>query len=131
MEKLISMVAFVKEQNKIYGSTPFDDVPNPCHVYIDRCNNYANFLSEPLQLWMFVPTDENNVPLEEPLQEHYTDCTEEQNAKDWLYNLEKYQQAKERCYFEGFDYNIAGYVYSKYDKYNCRFDEESIENGKI
>lgn len=75
-----------------------------------RCVTYANFLKQPLKLEMFVSVDEVGNLLEEPLQEHYTDCTEEQNAKDWLYNLEKYKQAKEKVLFKGIDLDTAKYV---------------------
>lgn len=87
--------------------------------YLDRIFNYANFLKQPLKLEMFVPCDEVGNLLEEPLQEHYTDCTEEQNAKDWLYNLEKYKQAKEKVLFKGIDLDTA--------KYHCERNDRTIE----
>jgi hypothetical protein len=84
-----------------------------------RCVTYANFLKQPLKLEMFVPVDEEGNFMEEPLQEHYTDCNEEQNAKDWLYNLEKYEQAKEKVLFEGIDLDTA--------KYHCERNVRTIE----
>lgn len=68
-----------------------------------KSRKYREFIKQSLKLGMFIPCDENDVSLDEPLLEHYTDCNEEQNSKDWLYNLEKYQQAKERVLFEGFE----------------------------
>ena len=84
-----------------------------------RCVTYASFLKQPLKLEMFVSVDEVGNLLEEPLQEHYTDCTEEQNAKDWLYNLEKYKQAKEKVLFKGIDLDTA--------KYHCDRNDRTIE----
>jgi hypothetical protein len=52
--KLISMTDFVLEQNnfKVFRN--------------QQILNYANFLKQPLELWMFVPCDENGDVLEEP-----------------------------------------------------------------
>lgn len=101
--KLISMITFVKKQGNI-GM----EIQSIGHQQSDRARRfyliqkYADFLLKDLKKGMFVPCDEFDNILEEPLQEHYTDCTEEQNAKDWLYNLEKYNEAKERVLFKGF-----------------------------
>jgi hypothetical protein len=101
--KLIPMIAFVKKQGNI-GI----EIQSIGHQQSDRARRfyliqkYADFLLKDIKKGMFVPCDEFDNILEEPLQEHYTDCTEEQNAKDWLYNLEKYNQAKERVLFKGF-----------------------------
>ncbi len=52
--------------------------------------SYAHFLSQKLELWMFVPCDEDGNVIE--YKEPYEDGT----------NI-KYQQAKERVLFEGFE----------------------------
>jgi hypothetical protein len=70
--------------------------------------NYANFLSQPLKLGMFVPCVDN-VPLEEPNHYYlfesdklsrldYTVCEDEYQS------FIQYQQAKENVLFEGFEY---------------------------
>jgi hypothetical protein len=81
MKKLISMTDFVLEKNKA------EEVTRESYI---ECRNYANFLKQPLTLGMFVPCDENGNVLEEkkPFQDDY----------------HKFQQAKERVIFEGFDY---------------------------
>ena len=108
--KLMSMTDFVlRETNS----------PTTLAESFQRCVTYANFLKQPLKLEMFVSVDEVGNLLEEPLQEHYTDCTEYQNAKDWLYNLEKYKQAKEKVLFKGFDLSTA--------KYHCDRNDRTIE----
>lgn len=73
-------------------------------TFIDRVITYLRFLKKPIEKNMFVPCDELNNILEEPLQEHYTDCNEEQNSKHWLNDLEKYNQAKERVLFDGWGF---------------------------
>ena len=60
----------------------------------DRILAYAKFLKQPLELWMFVPCDENGDVLEEPICQEYA-----------LAN-QKYQQAKERVLFDGWNVNF-------------------------
>lgn len=117
--KLLSMTDFVLiEQMKINQAKKIK-LKHLSSQYLDRIFNYANFLKQPLKLEMFVSVDEVGNLLEEPLQEHYTDCTEEQNAKDWLYNLEKYKQAKEKVLFKGIDLDTA--------KFHCERNDRTIE----
>lgn len=58
---------------------------------------YSKFLKQPLELWMFVPCDDNGdiIPLEYNDEEH-----------PFVQHL-GYQQAKERCLFNGFDVEKA------------------------
>ena len=63
--------------------------------------NYAKFLKQQKQLWMFVPCDENNDPITE---KHYQYFDNDDEYNDYL---NQYQKAKERCLFEGFEYNKA------------------------
>ena len=107
------MTDFVLENT----SKRFEDYENKNLLF--KIRGYAKFLKQPLKLEMFVPVDEEGNFLEEPLQEHYTDCTEEQNAKDWLYNLEKYEQAKNKVLFKGIDLDTA--------KYHCERNVSTIE----
>jgi len=69
----------------------FNNGEYPKFNFRDKVNNYANFLKQPLELWMFVPCDEdgNVIPDKE---NHFT-------RKE----LDYWEQAKERCLFEGFE----------------------------
>jgi len=97
MNILIGMTDFVLEQNKNLLTT------RECFI---NCLNYANFLEQPLELWMFVPCkliDGFWVVLEEPEPIHT--CGLEPD--DYEYNDDEaieYRQAKERCLFEGFEF---------------------------
>jgi len=87
-KKLTSMVEFVLYAN-IKSITPLKDIVN-----------YANFLKQPLELWMFVPCDDNGNFLEEKSMFNNTE-------EDYIFNsvcFDKYQQAKERCLFKGFEF---------------------------
>lgn len=100
--ELISMVDFVLQQeNKLYeDETGFIN---------DRLRNiirYAKFLKLPLELWMFVPCDENGNIMKNP-----TFNSELSYAMAVSFQ-EQYHKAKERCLFVGIDIEIEekGYV---------------------
>ena len=78
MKNLVSMVDFVLNSK------------SELH-YFKVTQNYANFLKQPLELWMFVPCDEDGNVLE--VVPYYSDGVEKVN---------EYKKAKERCLFEGF-----------------------------
>lgn len=81
------------------------DYQTPVHEKYGMLCQYANFLSQPLELSMFVPCDEDGNPLEEPTTEIMNEfdggfsTNEEQNQLDDL--IQEYQAAKERVIFEG------------------------------
>jgi hypothetical protein len=75
MKNLISMTDFVLKQIK-----------SKSNYKIEKIDNYANFLKQPLELWMFIPCD--------LIQGKIVILNEENNH---------YQQAKERCLFDGFE----------------------------
>jgi len=88
MKKLISMTDFVL--SKKYTATGHE--------------NYAHFLKQPLKLWMFVPCDEDGNVLEEPVHyETWLKLHEYEGSAIGFDEHLKYQQAKERCLFDGFD----------------------------
>ena len=93
------MVNFVLEQNSKWSSAGA----------LRNIVKYANFLKQPLKLGMFVPCDENDVPLGEPknydLWCKYGDFT--QYGKSLTAICKPYQQAKDRVLFEGFDEHQA------------------------
>jgi len=85
--KLMSMVDFILEQDKrieLYQGTQ-----------MQNCINYAKFLKQPLSIEMFVPcklVDGVWVVLDQFME-----------IKGRKLELKEYQQAKEKCLFEGFE----------------------------
>ena len=65
---------------------------------LDSHIKYAQFLSKPLELGMFIPCDEKGNILEEPMRVDFL-------GKRILYivELRKWKKAKERVLFEGFE----------------------------
>jgi len=115
--KLISMTAFVLEQNnfKVFRN--------------QQILNYANFLKQPLELWMFVPCDEDGNVLEEP-KLHFPTGNNQLESIIFKQNKE-YQQAKERCLFEGFEVDSEKTVnwngiYIEQDSFN-KINVEGLE----
>lgn len=119
--KLTSMTQFVLEQSK----AQFEDSGDESHIHnewsnymaikLDRIEGYANFLQQPLTLGMFVPCDLDGNVIE--LEYHIDQYN--QGFKD------KYQQAKERVLFEGFEvgeYNgeDCGFEYVDNVNFQCR-----------
>lgn len=96
--KLIPMTDFVLEQ----GMNPLQNDENACMV----THRYAEFLQQPLELWMFVPCDEDGNVLEEPIEDNYN--LGDIYAGYYRRDLYKYQQAKERVLFEGFEIVRSG-----------------------
>lgn len=96
MKNLIAMTDFAIYQNSIVG-----DFRKPVFYY-------AKFLKQPLELWMFVPCDEDGNILEHP--QGYSDFLEFSEIYpygDYFTGICKnYQQAKEKCLFEGYDGTI-------------------------
>ena len=97
MKKLISMTDFVLEQEK--------DVNLGFKQFTKNVYNYANFLKQPLELWMFVPCDEDGNVLEERLIENYEN--DFGLISDFKNYNKKYYEAKECCLLEGLDLSHA------------------------
>jgi len=69
------------------------------HKYTELRDNFDMFLSQKLEIWMFVPcksVDGIWVILEE-INEEYP------NNIEYFEEIKEYQEAKERCLFEGFE----------------------------
>jgi len=101
MERLMSMVDYV-----IYTYDQTEDSLDSEQKMFE----YANFLKQPLSIEMFVPCDENGNVLEEKSIFNTTD-------EDYIFNSEafdNYQQAKERCLFEGFEVKFKDCKVFKY-----------------
>jgi hypothetical protein len=98
--RLISMTDFVLEQKETSTyECPLHEWLHLESGKLTKIRNYANFLKQPLELWMFVPCDENGKPMKEGYEVFDEDCTE---YDEYVF---KYQKAKERCLFEGFKIN--------------------------
>lgn len=115
--KLISMTDFVLEQKeKLKNSEQGFNIEK--YGFIINVCNYAKFLKQPLEQFMFVPCDENGNVLEKPNAGMF--------GYDHVYN--NYNKAKERVLFEGFEYdNKMEYWHNKH----ISFDEEFCENKTI
>lgn len=104
MKNLISMTDFVLEQTKAYVNDKEIKANIGLHDYLKRTSSYANFLKQPLELWMFVPCDEKGNVLERPECSLGKEC--------YSPPCVKYQQAKERCLFEGFEYVNEDFIHN-------------------
>lgn len=92
--KLISMVKFINE----IGNSPLHE---SYEKDLAKIYNYCTFLEQQLKLEMFIPCDEDGNVLEDPKG---TDLNSSFFEMQVDYNLEqKYQQAKEKVFFEGFE----------------------------
>lgn len=101
--KLISMVDFVLEA--LNEDPPYNHVS-----MLTNISNYANFLSRPLELGMFVPTDENGNVLTdiEKKEAWFRDIYGVGGWKKFIDYKVKYQNTKKRVLFEGFFENGTG-----------------------
>jgi hypothetical protein len=110
--KLISMTDFVLEQMALH-----DD-----KKALDKIEDYAYFLKQPLKKSMFVPCDEDDNILEEPEQfKHWLSSDHYYNASESVCHLcRMYQKAKERVIFDYF--NLEEF------KYGLDFKDITIED---
>ena len=124
MEKLISMTDFVLEQLSIKQSTS---------EFKEVVKNYVRFLKQPLQLWMFVPcklVDGVWMVFEEPHPFKEGDC-KEQNKLVTDIRFKEYQEARERCLFEGFEMDNSFVTHKSHNSFfypiSC-LHEQTIED---
>ncbi|WP_407501480.1 hypothetical protein [Elizabethkingia anophelis] len=136
--KLIPMTDFVLS---ILNNTS----PNNFVKGVENIRAYAQFLKQPLALWMFIACDENNMPLEKPVAPKNFWESDEQDAQLWAqyqYDIDMYEKAKSRVLFEGFkllsDYNgmyrlrNAQNVDITFDSYGCYAEPfDSIPGKRI
>ena len=99
MRKLQSMVDYVLEQPKTITST-FVDLIKVKNSHI-KIINYANFLSMPLTLSMFVPVDEDGNVLEQPKIIEISRF-QKPNKSFESFQLD-YQKTLDNVLFEGFE----------------------------
>lgn len=103
--KLISMTDFVLETiNKPLGGQQVASVRHNELEKYRRINQYANFLKQPLKLEMFVPCDDDGNVLDETKNYNFWIKKSTNIVYDLdLIKYEKYQKAKEKVLFEGFE----------------------------
>lgn len=96
--KLISMTDFVLE---IYSQkVSIDNALLEMATNMQECGKYANFLKQPLCLWMLIPCDLDGNPLDKPLEcvcEDGYECKVKCTGGGYV---SEYNRAKERCLFE-------------------------------
>lgn len=99
MKKLIPMTDFVLEQSEKKQSTS---------EFKEAVIKYANFIKLPLNLSMFLPTDdEGNVLQEpEPIYEQQTLYEDAEPSYD-VEEVENYKKAIEKVIFDGFELTTA------------------------
>lgn len=95
--KLISMTEFVLEQDKQRKDFSRHENQNVLAIII----NYANFLTQPLTLGMFVPCDEDGNVLKKPERNRYLASSERWGVSELNPEWKEYDEAKERVLFEG------------------------------
>jgi hypothetical protein len=91
MKKLITMTDFVLEQD---FTISVQSLTNQWASRYNKIMSYAKFIKQPLELWMFVPCDENGYVLkfDYPQNKAFDDVAQIEFEK-------QYQQAKEICIF--------------------------------
>jgi len=102
--KLVSMIDFVLHCTKSVDEMDNSDLLNQYAYKLDKIEDYANFLNQPLNLSMFVPAIEVDGKwevLEKPKESKY--CLGDIHSGYFRRDLEQYQQAKDRVLFEGFE----------------------------
>lgn len=106
--KLMSMTDFVLAEK---NSTPvvrnfagFTETSNYEKHSYSRIVKYAEFLSQPLKLEMFVPCDEGGNVMEAPIQMdyfHFEGRPAKYPQECYEFDLKKFEQAEEKVLFEG------------------------------
>lgn len=103
--KLISMTDFVLE---IGNKTPLI-LPKgaPDQIYREQREifSYANFLKQPLELWMFVPCDEEGKPITEVQIEKWNQEEQYQKEKERvLFNMSLDKSVSYEDVIEGYEF---------------------------
>lgn len=113
MNKLIAMTDFVLEQE---FTIEVQSLTNQWGSRVSRYNkimSYAKFIKQPLELGMFVPCDEDGNVLEEPDNHEFYMNNFKGEFNDYYSQSYEYQQAKERCLFEGLEIDAVNHHISR------------------
>ncbi len=99
--QLISMTSYVLKMHENWNNnnTQYMNLS----AFHSFCLCYSRFLKTPLELGQFVPCDEDGTVRSEPNKDHIYYRIAKGIAKKYFKDCEKYQQAKERVIFEGFE----------------------------
>jgi hypothetical protein len=101
------MVEYVLEKRMSFDGTALDR--------FKKCGRYANFLSQPLKLGMFIPCNDVGEILEEPI-------APAQNARSgkthYQNQLKEYQKALDEVIFDGFE------MCQNLKSYECLYNRE-------
>ena len=129
MEHLIPMTDFVIYQYEKLKNKEINTLD-----YAFNTGIYAHFLKKPLKLGYFIPCDENDKPLEEPINFKIWEKLHFNNGKSEKGTIgfkehEKYQEAKQRVLFEGFEYDKEN-DWVTYNEF-ARFFVSELQNGKV
>lgn len=113
--ELISMTDFVLFQHAETSNQ---------NEFEDKCYNYATFINQKPEKWMFVPCDEEGEPI---IERHYQYFDNEIEHSEYLRNFEK---AKQKVFFAGWK------VLEKNEDFITIFDEnnntiEFNKNGRV
>ncbi|MDV3749754.1 hypothetical protein CMU21_18145 [Elizabethkingia anophelis] len=102
--KLIPMTEFTLQKCKFLEMEWNDDLKlnMESHFALLSVRRYAQFLKQPRELWMFVPCDEDNVPLKEPIYSVVNYGSSPEAFKRFEEDRLNFEQAKSRVLFEGF-----------------------------
>ena len=105
--KLTSMKDFVLEQRKLQFEDSGDEskIADEWSEFmaskLDRIEDYANFLNQPVTLGMFVPCDEEGNTLREPNSfNRYTNDKHGFGTNNWVKSCEKWEQANNVILFD-------------------------------
>lgn len=101
------------------------------HLVIKFCDN---FLEKFLCFSYFIPCDENDVPLEEPINFEVWERLHFNNGKTEKGTIgfkehEKYKEAKQKVIFEGLEYDKEN-DWVTYNEF-ARFFVSELQNGKV
>lgn len=119
MENLISMTDFVSFQA---NQRDIDNWKCETDEYFNRCENFLNFIKKKPKLGYFVPCDENDKPLEEPIFSIVNYGASTESVKYYEIDKKRYQEAKQRVLFEGFEISYEdGAIFPFLGKYPIGF----------
>ena len=99
--KLVSMIDFVLHCTKSVDEMDNSDLLNQYAYKLDKIDDYANFLSQHLNLGMFVPAIEVDGKWEVLEYPKFNEMGSPLKTNKWTLN--QYQQAKDKVLFEGFE----------------------------
>ena len=97
---LIPMTDFVLEQIKNFNAVVYDDLETASINLIERIENYANFLKQPLKLEMFVPLDDKGRICHEVIIDDEDDLNSERFKKHYETENKEFENACLKMLFE-------------------------------